>query len=801
MSARTFILTVTGIAFIVAACGSCDTYGTSVIEVGKTSTPVASVSVTVPPSLAAGQTARAIATLKDANGTVLTDRSVQWFTSSASIASVSDSGIVSGISVGDAVVSAVSEGVPGQATLAVVPPPPPSVATVSVAVRPSAVVVGQTALATATLADSTGTPISGKTVTWESSDITVATVDTAGTVKATGTGNAKIKASSSGKSNSTVLSVTAPAPIPVASVSVSPVNATLQVGGTVQLSAVTYDSASNVLTGRLIGWSSSNSGIATVSSSGLVTAVAGGSATVTASSEGQMASAAITVSPPAVASVSVSPATASLLVGATVQLSATTRDANNNVLTGRAVTWSSSNTGISTVSASGLVTAVAAGTATITATSETKTGTSAITVSAPASVPVASVTVSPSTASLLVGSTAQLSATTRDANNNILTGRIVTWSSSNTGISTVSTSGLVTAVAPGTATITATSETKTGTSAITVSATPVASVTVSPATASVQVGGTVQFSAVTRDANNNVLTGRSITWNSNTPSFATVSASGLATAVTAGTVQITATSEGKTGTASLTVQAQTQPPPVSNEPVGMTFITQRGFDALNEKGWNDQEDTNGGLSIAQDITAPISSSNIGRMTYPTGFVAGSSPANSGVPTGTSYHTLYVRFAAKLSSNWYGQAAGFSKFFYVWEDVNLEGFFFAAHGTGTDPLEPYGMLQGLIAYPPAGPSGSGQNLAPNLVPSARIIRGQWQIYEFILTGNSAGTADGSVDWFLDGVHIGSVRGIKWTTDATVFTHFNWDPVWGGIGPPNVPATQTMDWDHVYLSGKN
>jgi uncharacterized protein YjdB len=111
----------------------------------------------------------------------------------------------------------------------------------------------------------------------------------------------------------------------------------------------------------------------------------------------------LSVSAPAsvpVASVSVSPSSSNLQIGGTVQLSATTRDANNNVLTGRVVTWSSSNTGVSTVSASGLVTAVAAGNATVTALSETKSGTAAVAVSAPAPVPVASVSVSPGTPSV-----------------------------------------------------------------------------------------------------------------------------------------------------------------------------------------------------------------------------------------------------------------------------------------------------------------------------------------------------------------------------------------------------------------
>jgi len=176
--------------------------------------------------------------------------------------------------------------------------------------------------------------------------------------------------------------------------------------------------------------------------------------------------------PVPVASVSVSPASSSLLVGATAQLSAITRDSSNNVVTGRVITWSSSNAAISRVSTSGLVTAVAAGSATITATSETKTGTAAITVSPPAPAPVASVSVSPASSTLLVGATVQLSATTRDANNNVLTGRVVTWASANPGVASVSSTGLVRGVGAGSTTITATSETKTGTATENVQGSP-----------------------------------------------------------------------------------------------------------------------------------------------------------------------------------------------------------------------------------------------------------------------------------------------------------------------------------------
>src|SRR5204863_2960225 len=161
----------------------------------------------------------------------------------------------------------------------------------------------------------------------------------------------------------------------------------------------------------------------------------------------------------------VTPATAQVFEGKTAQLTATPRDASGNALSGRTVTWASSNTTVATVSASGLVTGKVAGTATITATSEGQSGTSAITV---VHVPVASVTVSPASASVTAGTTVQLTATPKDASGNALSGRTITWSSSNTAVATVSPSGLVTGVVAGSATITATSEGQSGTAAITV---------------------------------------------------------------------------------------------------------------------------------------------------------------------------------------------------------------------------------------------------------------------------------------------------------------------------------------------
>src|SRR5204862_1875862 len=117
-------------------------------------------------------------------------------------------------------------------------------------------------------------------------------------------------------------------------------------------------------------------------------------ATVTAMSESMIGAAAVTVAPAnaAVASVTVSPATASVTAGQTAQLTATPKDAGGTPLAGRVVTWGSSNPAVATVNGSGLVTGMAAGSATITATSEGQSGSAALTVT---TVPAAPGAVSP----------------------------------------------------------------------------------------------------------------------------------------------------------------------------------------------------------------------------------------------------------------------------------------------------------------------------------------------------------------------------------------------------------------------
>jgi hypothetical protein len=166
-----------------------------------------------------------------------------------------------------------------------------------------------------------------------------------------------------------------------------------------------------------------------------------------------------------VAIVTVTPTTQSLMVGGTQQLAATTLDASGAVLQGRAVTWISSSSAVVTVSSSGLAAAVAAGSATITATSEGKSGSTAFSVR---QVPVARVVITPSTLAMGPWETSKLSATAYDSAGNALAGRQVSWVSSAPTLVRIDATGTLTSNLIGSSAVTATAEGVIGTAQITV---------------------------------------------------------------------------------------------------------------------------------------------------------------------------------------------------------------------------------------------------------------------------------------------------------------------------------------------
>ena len=538
------------------------------IAVNVTMAPVASVTVTLNASaLFPLRTTQATAVLRDVNGTILTGRTIVWSSTNQLTGLVSPTGLVTALLPGATSITATSEAVSGSAVLTVSLAP---VSTVTTSLAPTSVVAGQTSQATAVTRDALGDVVTGRTITWSSANSTIATVDANGLVTSVATGVVDITATSESKSGSATLAVSA---VPVATVAVSlgGNSNTFLVGATTQATVVTRDANGAVLTGRVVAWSSSNPTVATVSVNGLITMVSPGTADIIAQSEGKSSLASVAVTLPPVAAVTVVLTPASVIAGQSSQATATTRDALNNVLTGRVVTWQSSNTTVATVNASGAITTLAVGTASITATSESRSGFATLTVTAPPPAPVATVSVVVAPTSVIAGQPSQATATLRDANSNVLSGRVITWQSSNTTVATVDANGLVTTLAAGTANITATSESQSGFATLTVTAPvgQVATITVTLAPQSVAVGQNSQGTATPLDANGNVVPVQNIQWDSSDPTIATVDANGRVTTLKVGTTDISAKARGRTGTATLIVTVV----PVANVSVSLASPT------------------------------------------------------------------------------------------------------------------------------------------------------------------------------------------------------------------------------------
>ena len=284
----------------------------------------------------------------------------------------------------------------------------------------------------------------------------------------------------------------------------------------------------------------------------------------------------------------ITPALDTIAVGDSLTLTSKVTTGPNAV-----VRWRSADTTIAVVNdTTGSVRSIAAGTARIIATAHasllsevTDTATVVViarAVSAPpadttaATSAAASVSVTPTGVRLTVGQSATLTAQTKDAKGNVLSGQTVTWKSSDTTVTKVGADGVARALKVGTAAVTATVGQVSDTASVTVAAAAVASVSVALNSASLSSGQTTQATATAKDASGTVLSGRSVTWTSNNTSVATVSSTGLVTAIAAGSANITASVEGITGSAPLSVigtSSTTSSTPATTVPSGAITLS------------------------------------------------------------------------------------------------------------------------------------------------------------------------------------------------------------------------------------
>ena len=339
-------------------------------------------------------------------------------------------------------------------------PPRPTTVTVTPA-NAELAALGAAVRFSAEVRDQYGEVMTGVSVAWASSDAAVATVDASGLATAAGNGNATITATAGSASGTAAVTVEQV----VSAVTVTPDTATVVEGDTLRMTATAADANGHAVAAVEISWSSSDTLVARVDESGLVTGVAEGEVAVTATAFGVTGRAALTVSTPVPTTVAVTPDTVRLTaLGQSAQLAAEVRDQIGRAMPEAVVDWSSGDTLVARVDESGLVTGTRNGTATITATAGEASGTAAAVVMQVAD----TVVVSPLEPVITLEDTLRLAADAFDANGQEVEAAEFTWASSDAGVVRVDESGLATGVREGRATVTATAGDASGVAEVTV---------------------------------------------------------------------------------------------------------------------------------------------------------------------------------------------------------------------------------------------------------------------------------------------------------------------------------------------
>lgn len=391
----------------------------------------------------------------------------------------------------------------------------------------------------ATAYDRSGSVVGGVSVTWTSLDPAIAVVNGA-TVRATAAGVARLVAIAEGRADTTRLHVVQQ----IASVISTPAIVTLgSLGETTQLAAAALDRNEHAVSGATFVWSSLDAAIASVSSSGLVTANAVGTARIVVASGGSADTTTVTVAQLPARVVATPDSVLATALLDSVRLAATAYDGTGNPIPAAVITWSAPDSIIASVTADGFAVARANGVARIIAGS----GGHADTVRVFVQQRIARVIASPDSIVLTsLGTTGQFTAAGQDARSFPVDNAVIEWATLDASIASV-TNGIVTGHSVGRARIVATSGGASDTVLAVVEQRAV-SVVVSPDTAMVAAGGSAMLSASARDLSGNPIPTADITWSTLDPAVASVTG-GAVSGLAAGIARIVAAANGPADTA------------------------------------------------------------------------------------------------------------------------------------------------------------------------------------------------------------------------------------------------------------
>ena len=466
---------------------------------------------------------------------------VTWTSSTTTVATINTSGLATAVADGSTTITATIGKYKATANLTVI-----TKALTGIQVTPASASIGvgttQQYAATANYNDGTTTDVTAS-ATWSSSATATATISATGLASGVAAGTSTISATFETVSGTAILTVTDNA---MTGIVVTPATASIPAGATQAFTATAQyaDGTTQNVTAD-VTWTSSDTAVATIAATGTATGVAEGTATITAAHSGLTGTATLTVTEAEITELQITPATEDAIVGGpNVEFTATAiySDGTSVDVTDTA-TWSSSDDAIATIDA-GAATAVAAGTATITAEFDGETDTAELTVT---DAVLDSIVVTPATASIPAGTTQQFTAVGYYNNGTSLDiSATASWVSSATTVATVD-AGLASGVAAGTSTITATLAGVSGSAELTVTDVVLSSIQITPAVASIADGATQAYSALGTYSDNSTADLTAIvSWTSSVPAVATIAANGLATAEAPGTTTITAAYQGIT---------------------------------------------------------------------------------------------------------------------------------------------------------------------------------------------------------------------------------------------------------------
>jgi hypothetical protein len=393
-------------------------------------------------------------------------------------------------------------------------------------------------------------------VAWNSSAAAVATIGTNGVAVGVSAGTATISATLGSVTGSTTLTITAPT---ITAITITPDGLTLGIGINLQYTATaTYSDGSTQDLASGVSWSSSSSSVVSINSAGLATTVGAGQATITETVGSVSDTSTLTVVPAHLVSIAVTPQTSSIEQGTAQQFTAVGAfdDDSTQLLT--SVAWSSSATNVASINSAGLATGTGTGTgtATIAAVSGSVTGTASLTVTVAQLV---SIAMTPANSSMAVGTSKQFTATGTFSDNSTqdITASVL-WSSSNPGECHNQQSGIGDQPCHRNNCHHGTLGAVSGSTNLTVSSVHLIAIVISPSNPRIAKKTLIKFTETETFSDGSTATNLSgLTWKSSKPNIASIRQSGLANGKKTGTVTISASSSGVTGTTTLTIGSGT----------------------------------------------------------------------------------------------------------------------------------------------------------------------------------------------------------------------------------------------------